>query len=219
MAITVLLIDDHAIVRDGLSSLLGREPDIEVVGEASNGADGIELAESVRPEIAIVDIGLRDMNGIEATRAIQKRAPDTRVIALSMLSDTSSVTGMLAAGARGYLVKSGAFEELSLAIRTVSAGGVYLSPSVAGLVVDSLVNRLDASAVSDNPVADLTPRQVEILRLIAEGQTTKQVAARLELGVKTVEAERRRIMDRLGAENSAQLVRIALRAGVVRLDD
>lgn len=219
MAITVLLIDDHAIVRDGLSSLLGRESDIEVIGEASSGADGITLAEGVRPEIAIVDIGLRDMNGIEVTRAIGKRAPDTRVIALSMLSDTVSVTGMLAAGARGYLVKSGAFEELSLAIRTVAEGGVYLSPSVAELVVDNLVSRLDAPSVSDDPIADLTPRQVEILRLIAEGQTTKQVAMRLELGVKTVEAERRKIMDRLGAENSAQLVRIALRAGVVRLDD
>jgi len=219
MPIRVLLVDDHKIVRDGLRSLLAKQSGIEVVGEADNGRDGVRLVHDLSPDIAVMDIGMRDLNGIDATRQLTADCPGTHVIALSMHSDRQYVSAMLAAGADGYLLKDSAFDELASAIRTVCEGRKYLSQGIAGIVVDDLVRRIGGDTGSVGPAAALSGREREVLQLVAEGCSTKEAAARLHLSVKTVETHRRQIMEKTGIFNVAGLVKYALREGLASLED
>lgn len=221
MGIRVLLVDDHQIVRDGLRSLLGKQMDIEVIGEADNGRDALVLARELLPDVVVMDIGMRELNGIDATRQLKTEHPAVKVVALSMHSDRRYVSEMLAAGASGYLLKDSAFDELTLAIRSVAAGQMFLSQGVSGTVLDDYVRRLTGTG-GDAPASGgkaLSPREREVLQLIAEGASTKEVAARLHLSVKTVETHRRQIMDKLGIYNIAGLIKYAVREGLASLDD
>jgi len=216
MKLRVLVVDDHAIVRQGLQSLIGSESDMEVVGEAENGRAALQLTGELRPDVVIMDIAMPDLNGMEATRKIARAHPGTRVIALSMHADKRFVSGMLEAGACGYLLKDSAFEELARAIRTVNAGQIYLSPAVAGTVVEGY---LGGSPRSGRPAAELTPREREVLQLIAEGLATKQIAGRLAVSVKTVETHRRQVMEKLEVASVAELTKYAIREGLTSVDD
>jgi two-component system, NarL family, response regulator NreC len=221
MATRVVLVDDHKIVRDGLKSMLAKRDDIEVVGEADDGRRALEVARRLNPDVVVMDIGMRDLNGIDATRELLAELPDVRVIALSMHSDQRYVSEMLSAGASGYLLKDGAFEELALAIIAVSEGKRYLSASVAGVVLEDYVRRVSGTAEQPAkvPSRGLSRRESEVLALIGEGLSTKEIAAKLHLSVKTVETHRRQIMDKLGIFNIAGLIKFALREGLASLDD
>lgn len=215
MGVRVLIADDHQMVREGLRSLIEHEPDMEVVGEAEDGRRAVEVARQARPDLAIMDLSMPDLNGMEATRQLLEAFPGLKVIALSMHADRRFVAEMLNAGASGYLLKDCAFEELVRAIRAVSAGQTYLSPGVAGTLVEDYLRRL---AAPDRPARSaLSPRQREVLQLIAEGRSTKQIAGRLRVSVKTVETHRRQIMDKLGAHSVAELTKQAIRMGLTSL--
>ena len=192
MSMRIILADDHKIIRDGLRSLLEREEDIEVVAQAKTGHETIELVAKFVPHMVIMDIAMPDMNGIEATRHIIKNFENVKVIALSMHSDRKFVIEMLKAGASGYLLKKCALEELANAIRTVTAGKVYLSPSITDVVVDNYVRGSGDNEPSVFSV--LTKREREVLQLLAESKTTKQVAIILHISPKTVETHRLKIM-------------------------
>lgn len=221
MSIRVLLVDDHKIVRDGLRSMLAKQMDIEVVGEAENGRDAISLTRKTQPNVVIMDIGLRELNGIDATRQLVAESPGVRVIALSMHSDRRYVAEMLAAGASGYLLKDSAFDELATAIRAAAEGRVFLSQRVAGVVVDDYVRHLSGEAGEVRPTAGrtLSAREREVLQLIAEGASTKEIASRLHLSVKTIETYRRQIMGKLDIHNIAGLIKYAVREGLASLED
>ena len=220
MAIRVVLVDDHKIVRDGLRSMLAKVDGIEVVGEADDGRDALCVVDELSPDVVVMDIGMRDLNGIDATRELLAARPDAKVIALSMHSDQRYVSEMLAAGASGYLLKDGAFEELADAIRAVASGQRYLSPSVAGVVLDDYVRRMagNSDTAAQQSTRGLSRREIEVLQLIGEGLSTKEIAAQLHLSVKTVETHRRQIMDKLGIYNIAGLIKYALREGLATLD-
>lgn len=216
----VLLADDHKIVRDGLRAMLEAQPGLQVVGEAQDGREAVRMAAELRPDVAVMDIGMSGLNGIDATRRITTEVPGTRVIALSMHADRRFVSEMLAAGASGYLVKDGAFEELAAAIAAVVHGRVYLSERVAGVVVQDYVRRLapGASEGAVSPLSKLSLREREVLQLMAEGRSTKEIAAHLGLSVKTVETHRRQIMEKLGIFNLAGLIKFAIREGLSTLE-
>jgi len=220
MTVSVVLVDDHKIVRDGLRSMLAKVEGIDVVGEADDGRAALIVVGELTPDVVVMDIGMRDMNGIEATRELLRARPDLGVIALSMHSDQRYVSEMLAAGASGYLLKDSAFDELAAAIRAVAAGQRYLSPSVAGVVLDDYVRRMagNADAPAAPSVRGLSRRELEVLQLIGEGLSTKEIAARLHLSVKTIETHRRQIMEKLGIFNIAGLIKYALREGLTTLD-
>ena len=210
----VLLADDHKILRQGLRTLLEQEKDIQVVGEADNGRSSVKLSGELAPDVVIMDVAMPDLNGIDATRRIAEAEPRTRVLALSMHSDGRYVKGMLQAGARGYILKDCAAEELTHAIRTVMAGQVYVSPGVTGAIVNDYVRQLSAA---DGP-ATLTRREREVLQLLAEGGSTANIAAGLHLSVKTIETHRKRIMDKLGLHSIAELTKYAIREGITTVD-
>jgi DNA-binding NarL/FixJ family response regulator len=210
----VLLADDHKILRQGLRTLLEREKDIQIVGEADNGRSSVKLTGELAPDVVIMDVAMPDLNGIDATRRITQADPRTRVLALSMHSDGRYVRGMLQAGARGYILKDCAAEELTHAIRTVMAGQVYVSPGVTGTIVNDYVRQLTAA---DQP-AILTRREREVLQLLAEGGSTANIAAGLHLSVKTIETHRKRIMDKLDLRSIAELTKYAIREGITTVD-
>lgn len=215
MAIRILIADDHKIFREGLRTLLQSRGDIEVIGEADNGRDVVALAAEMRPDVIIMDVAMPDLNGIEATRQIAGGRVGAKVLALSMHSDSRFVTRMLQAGAQGYLLKDCAFEELALAIDTIVGNGVYLSPGVTGVVVRDYVQHL---AEGDGGIAALSPREREVLQLVAEGLTTKDIAGKLRISVKTVETHRKQIMDKLEIRSVAELTKYAVREGLTSLD-
>ena len=217
MEIRVLLADDHNIFRDGLRTLIEKEAGMEVVGEAENGRKAIALAEKLLPNVIIMDVSMPDMNGIEATRKIVSAIPDVKVIALSMHSDRRFVLGMLEAGASGYLLKDCAFAELAGAIRQVVTGNTYLSPKIADVVVKGYLHKMMES--SPAAVDLMTSREREILQLLAEGLTAKEIAAHVYLSIKTVETHRRNIMQKLNMRSVAELTKYAIREGLVALDD
>ncbi len=216
MAIRVLLVDDHHIVREGLGALLAGEPDVELIGEASNGREALALTEQLVPDVVVMDVAMPDMNGMEAARRIADSQPSVRVVALSMHADKRFVRQMLLAGASGYLRKGCTFDELVRAIRAVAAGNTYLSPEVASTVAEDYTRRLINAGMA-RPVA-LTPREREVLQLLAEGNQPKQIAARLNVSVKTVSTHRRNVMQKVGARSLADLVKYALREGLTSLD-
>ncbi len=216
MSIKVILADDHKIMREGLRSLLEKEPDIEVVAEAENGRTAVQQVQELSPDIVIMDVSMQDLNGIEATRQIIARYPDVKVLALSMHSDKTYVAGILSAGASGYLLKDSAFDELAEALRVVISGQFYLSSRVAGIVTKDYVRQL--SAASDSSARSiLTAREREVLQLLAEGKSKKQVALQLNMSVKTVETHRQKIMEKLDIYSIAELTKYAIREGLTSL--
>lgn len=213
--IRIMLAENHAIVREGLRSLLEKQPDIEVVCEAEDGRIAFERARELLPDIVIIDIAMPNLNGIEATRKIIKEFPQTKVIALSVHSNRVFVANMLEAGARGYVLKEDLFDELLKAIRAVTAGESYLSSQITGIVIEDYVKGLATDA--DSPLSFLTERECRVMRLITEGHTTEQIASKLDLSIKTIEAIRRRIMQKLDAHTIADLVKIAIVENLVAL--
>lgn len=215
MSIKVLVADDHKVVREGLRTLIEKQPGMEVIAEAENGRMALKLIKKLSPDIAIMDIAMPDLNGIEATRQIVAEAPGTKVIALSMHSDRQFVTRMMSAGASGYLLKDCAFEEVARAIRSVMARQTYLSPEIVTIVVKAFLRR---SEPSDSMLSVISPREREVLQLIAEGKTTKQIALRLHISAKTVDTHRRNIMDKLDIHSVAELTKYAIREGLTFLE-
>lgn len=215
MTIRVLLADDHRIVRDGLHALLEAEEDLEIVGEAEEGRTAVLLAAQTKPDVVIMDIGMPDLNGMEATRRIMEAVPGIKVIALSMHSDRRFVEGMFKAGAAGYLLKDAAYEELVRAVRTVVSGRPYLCPTIAATVIDGYVH---PAGGRDSVRNVLTPREREVLQLLAEGNSTKQIALSLEVSVKTVETYRSRLMEKLDLRSVAELTKYAVREGLTFLE-
>jgi len=212
--IRVLLADDHKLVRAGIRSLLARLPDVEVIAEASDGREAIRFVEKNEPQIVLMDLAMPELNGLEATQHLTRTFPKVRVIILSIYADEEHVYQALCAGAAGYLLKGAATEELELAIRSVARGETYLSPPVSKPVIMEYIRRTN---VGLNSRERLSPRQTQILKLIAEGKTTKQVALELAISVKTVETHRSALMMRVGVRDVAGLVRYAVRIGLVDL--
>ncbi len=216
MSYRIVLADDHRLMREGLKTLISGESDLEVVGEAEDGRAAVALAVELVPDIVIMDVAMPRLNGIEATRQILKQAPSVRVIALSMHSDRRFVGEMLKVGASGYLLKDGAFDELVRAIRAVLANQIYLNPRIASIVIEHHVRRPAAENASVWSV--LTAREREVLQLLSEGKTSKQIAAQLHISAKTVESHRRQITDKLGLRSVAELTKYAIREGLTSLE-
>ena len=216
MSVRVMLVDDHRLVREGLRKLLTGLPDVNVCGEAADGIEAVAKARELRPHLVIMDLAMDGMNGIEATLRLKETVPDCRVLALSMHNDKRFVTEALRAGASGYLLKDSAFEELVLAIRTVLRGKLFLSAGVGETVLEDYVQALRQQSAHSSP-AGLTSREREVLQLMAEGRSTKEIAHRLGLSVKTVETHRKQIMDRLGLRSVAELTKYAIREGLTHL--
>ena len=210
--IRVLLADDHTLVRAGIRGLVANLPGVEVVGEADDGHEALSLAEALHPDVVLLDIGMPGLNGLEVTARLTKLDPMIRVVILSMHISEEYVLQALRAGAAGYLLKGSAVAELEVAIRAVVRGDSYLSPAVSKRVVDDYVSRTSGAA---DPLAALTPRQREILQLVAEGHTSKEIAQRLGLSYRTVETHRNQLMKRLGISDLTGLVRLAVRVGLI----
>ncbi len=207
--IRIVLADDHGVVRQGFRRILDAQPDMEIVGEASNGKEALELAAQFTPDFVVMDVAMPELNGIEATRRMAETAPRTRVLALSMHKDSVYVREILRAGARGYLLKDAVDEDLIAAVRAVSRGEGYLSPGVADAVLTDYRQHVT------DPIDLLTSREREVLQLIAEGKTNKEIATTLNLSVYTVDAHRGRIMEKLNLHSTGELVRFAIRKGLV----
>ncbi len=216
MSIRVLLVDDHRIVREGLRVLIETEADMEVIAEAEDGMALLGLVQEMFPDIVIMDVAMPNLNGIEATRQIIGRAPGVKVLALSMYSDRRFVIGMLSAGASGYLIKDCAFEELVQAIRIVAANRTYLSPGIADIVVKECLHYLEK--INFSAFSALTAREREVLQLLAEGRTVKDIASDLCLSMKTIETHRQHIMNKLNIHSIAGLTKYAISEGLTSLE-
>jgi len=209
------LADDHKIMRDGLRSLLEKQPGIKVIAEAEDGRTTVDLAIKLKPDMVIMDVTMPDMNGIEATFRIIENAPKIKVIALSMHSDKQFIIEMLNAGASGYLLKDSAFSELVNAIHAVMTNRSYLSPDIAHIMIEEYKHILSKEKLSVFSI--LTPREREVLQLIAEGKTTKEIAYTLKVSTKTIETYRQQIMDKLDIHTIAGLTKHAVREGLTQL--
>jgi len=215
MTIKILLADDHRIMRDGLCALLKNEPDIEVVAEADNGREAVEMARNLNPTVVVMDMSMPGLNGVEATRQILKLNGSSKVLALSMHADKQFVMGALSAGASGYVLKDCAFEELVHAIHTV-LNRTYLSPGIADIVVESCRSSQPAPNQSSSA---LTPREREVLQLVTEGHSVKKIAFILHVSTKTIETHRQHIMKKLNTHSVADLTKYAIREGLTSLDN
>lgn len=213
--IRVLLVDDHVLVRAGIRSLLEKMPFVEVAGEADNGREALELVRNSPPDIVLMDIAMKELNGLEASSRMVKEFPQVKVIILSMLAKEDFVGQALRSGAKGYLLKDAATTELEKALTTVMQDGTYLSSTVSRMVANRNISLENGS---QSPLDQLTPRQREILQLIAEGKSTKEIAFMLEVSAKTVETHRALLMDRLGIHDVPGLVRYAIRIGLVQAE-
>ena len=214
MVTRLLLVDDHAVVRSGLRMLLSAEPDVQIVGEASTAAEAMQTAGTVQPDVILMDIGLPDLSGIDATREIKKRFPGISIVALTIHEDEDYFFKMLEAGASGYVPKRAAPEELLIAIRAAAAGEVYLYPSLAKLLVKDYLNQ-DHPAEEKATIDGLTEREHEVLTYLAEGANNEKIAAELIISPKTVERHRENIMRKLNLHSRAELVRYAIRKGII----
>ena len=212
MSIKVLLADDHRLVREGFQSILEREPDIEVIATCGDGRAATQLAESLHPDVVVMDIGMPELNGMEATRQIVATIPNTRVVVLSVFSDKRYVLAALRAGASGYVLKVGAQDDLLRAVRAVAEGKHYLSPEITGVVIDERTVEVGSAETV------LGAREREVLQLLAEGKTSPQIAQALHVSVKTIETHRRNIMEKLGIHNVAELTKYAVREGISSLN-
>ncbi len=216
MSIRVLLVDDHAIMREGLRLLLEKMPEVKVVGEADNGFQAVELAKNLVPDVVVMDVGMRELNGTEATRMILTDNPDIKVVALSVYSDRQYVLGMLEAGASAYVVKAAAGEEVLQAIKTVVKNKKYISPQVTDVVIDGYTQKNFAPDKSAR--TKLGPRERQVLQLLAEGKSSPNIASSLSIALKTVETHRRNIMKKLDLHSVAELTKYAIREGLTELD-
>jgi DNA-binding NarL/FixJ family response regulator len=211
----ILLADDHTVVRQGLRKVLEDRPDWVVVAEAGNGRDAVRHAEELKPDVAILDLAMPLLNGIEATRQIVKRSPSTRVLVLTMHADEAYVNQILKAGATGYLLKDSADVDLIQAVGAVSQGKSFFSPAVARLMLDDYVRQLADKGITDR-YESLSDREREIFQLIAEGKANKEIAVILSISPSTVETHRARIMEKLDLHSAAEIVLYAVRRGVIR---
>ncbi|MBI2688168.1 MAG: response regulator transcription factor [Acidobacteria bacterium] len=207
--IRVLLADDHAVVRQGFRMILGAQTDMEIVGEAGNGREAVSMSESLQPDVVVMDVAMPELNGIEATRRIMEMVPSARILALSMHKDSVYVREILRAGARGYLLKDSIDVDLLAAVRSVAKGEGYLSPAVSDAVLSDYRKHVT------DPLDLLSSREREVLQLIAEGKTNKEIATLLNLSVYTVDAHRGRIMEKLNLHSTSELVRFAVRKGLI----
>lgn len=214
MKIRILLADDHAILRRGLRALLERESDLEVVGEAADGRETVKMAEELSPDVVVLDVTMPNLNGIEAARQICGQGRGTAVLVLSMHSDEGYVLRALRAGARGYLLKEAVESELILGIRAVASGKAYFSPEVSKLLVEDYVQGLNKRGLEDR-FELLTTREREVLQLLAEGKSAKDIARVLELSVYTVETHKSNLMQKLGLHSMAELILYAVRRGII----
>jgi DNA-binding NarL/FixJ family response regulator len=214
--IRILLADDHALFRAGIRSLLQNLGDMQIVAEAQNGREALQLVETLQPDLLLIDIGMPELNGLEVAERVTKDFSHVRVIILSMHATAEYARRAVRAGAAGYILKGASTAELDLAVRSVARGETYLSPAVSKLVVADYARRVKAESSS---LEQLTPRQREILQLIAEGHTTQQIAQKLEISTKTAEMHRAQLMERLDIHDIAGLVRYAIREGLVSPDD
>ena len=214
MPIRILLADDHTLMRQGLRHILEGQPDFDIIAEASSGIEAVEAARKHKPDIAVVDVAMRELNGIEATAQILKHSPQTAVLILSMYSDERYVLRAVKAGARGYILKNSAGDDLIHAIYQVQKGMAFFSPAVARLFQDGIVRLKDAREVSDR-FELLTDRERQIYQLLAEGNSNKDIANRLGLSLHTVETHRWRVMEKLDLHSTAELVLSAVRRGMV----
>ena len=205
----ILLADDHAVVRQGFKMILEAQPDMEIVGEAGNGREAVELAEKLRPDVVVMDVAMPELNGIEAARRLVDTMPHAKVLALSMHKDSVYVREILRAGARGYLLKDSVAADLVAAVRAVASGQSWLSPAVSNAVLDDYRRHVT------NPIDLLTSREREVLQMLAEGKTNKEIAGVLNLSVYTVDAHRGRIMEKLNLHSINELVRFAVRNGLI----
>lgn len=220
MSVKVLLVDDHKIVREGLRALLASEHDIEVVDEAENGRDAIDKSRELLPDVIVMDLTMPEMNGLEATRRIHAENSSVNILALSMHSDKHFVQEAISAGARGYLLKDCASAELVVAIRAVAEKRYYLSPQLSGLLVDDLVagfKNINGQAYTQGAFGRISIREREILQLIAEGKSTKEIAFQIDVSIKTVETHRAQIMKKLNLFSVAELTKYAIRQGLTTL--
>ncbi|MBK5295211.1 MAG: response regulator transcription factor [Acidobacteriia bacterium] len=207
--VRILLVDDHAVVRQGFKLILNQQPDMEVVGEAGNGEDAVRLAVQLNPSLVIMDIAMPKVNGVEATRRIIESRPDCRILILSMHKDAVYVRETLRAGAKGYLLKDSIDQDLLRAIRSVATGDGFLSPEVSGTVLEEYQQTKD-------PFDQLTAREREVFQLLAEGKVAKEIATELDISIYTVDAHRGRIMKKLGLHSSTEIVRFAMRKGLIQ---
>jgi len=213
--ITVLLADDHTLVRQGLRVLLEAQPDIKIAGEASNGREAVQLAGSLQPDVVVMDIAMPLLNGMEATRQIIQQLPGTRVLILSSYNDDEYVHQLTEAGASGYLLKQAAVAELVSAIREAAKGNVFFSPAIRKQLSERYSETLSKGVLVRRRTDRLSPRESEVLQLIAEGKLNKQIAGELNLSIKTVEKHRQRLMNKLGIHDIAGLTRYAISKGII----
>ena len=217
MPYSIVLVDDHKIMRDGISAILQRAGEFVVLGEADNGVDGVRICKELRPDVVLMDIGLPGLNGIEATIELLRHVPGSKVVMLSMYDDEHSVVSAIRAGARAFVLKRASDHDLLDALRTVARGGSYLSPQVS----DQLLRRIQRgdleSKAAPSALESLSPRELQVMRMVAEGKTSKEIAGMLDLGLQTVRSYRKTLMRKLGVNNVAGLTQVALAAGLTRL--
>jgi two-component system, NarL family, response regulator NreC len=212
MAIKVLIADDHQLFREGLVNLISSAPDIEVIGEAKDGMEATKKAKKLKPDLILIDIGMPVMNGIEATRVIKKDDPQIKIIAVSMHSDRQFVKGILEAGADGYLLKNCTYRQLIDAIQSVVSGKKYLSDDITEMVIQGYLDPEDESESK----TDLSEREVEVLKLYAEGKSTREISERLFISVKTVGTHKQHIFEKLGIKSNADMIKYAIKEGLIQ---
>ncbi|MEK7406451.1 MAG: response regulator transcription factor [Acidobacteriota bacterium] len=217
MAYKILLVDDHKIFRDGLKSILSHREEFEVVGESGSGADAIRLCREVHPDLVLMDIGLPGLNGIEATAEIVRHTPESKVVILSMYDDEVSMVGAIRSGARAFVLKNTSADDLIDALKTVARGGFYLCPEVAGRVQARIQSGDPGPRTTASALDVLSPRELQVMRLVAEGKTSREIATMLDLGLQTVRSYRKTMMKKVGVNNIAGLTQLALASGLTRL--
>jgi DNA-binding NarL/FixJ family response regulator len=218
MRTRIVLADDHRILREGLAALLAQQPDLEVVGQAQDGAELARLVRQLKPDVAVTDFSMPGLNGLEAIRRIRTDEPQVKMLCLSVHVENRLVLSVLNAGAAGYVVKDCSFDELARAVRQVAAGQIYLSPQLVGIVVQEWRNRQAGGAAAQDASAVLTPREREMVQLFSEGHSTNDIAERLYVSAKTVATHRQHILQKLRIASMAELTRYALREGLSSLD-
>ena len=214
MPLDVLLVDDHKIMRDGLKAILSRGSEFRVVGEAENGRDAVQFTKRLKPHVVVMDIGLPGLNGVETTQEILRLHPDCKVVVLSMYDDDNSVLGAIRAGARGFILKRASDIDLVEALRIVAAGGVYMSPQVSDRLLTRIQKGNLESTRGHSALDSLSRRELQVLRLVADGKTSKEIATLLDLSEQTVRSYRKTMMKKLGVNNVAGLTQLALSAGL-----